>query len=828
MNESHRDLTNKKIGLILGLIWLVSNFCDRLWLILDQSVPAWDQSNHLTYSLEYLRALQSPDFLNGEWWRQFWLLSTKYPPLTYLMSVPFQQIWGTGNDQALLANFVYSAVLIFSVYLIGKTLFNAEIGLWGAAFSVLFPRLYQTRLQFLLDTPLLVLAIACFAALTLWKTSEKRREQWLYIILFGLCFGLGLFTKQSILFYLIGPIAWLKISYLWKRQWERILQLLVSFILSIFIWFPWYRTNWIYLFSTAQNSNAIPAAMEGDPLVNTLAAWTYYAQDLPLATSWVLLIVPLVGLLLHLFGRFPNKYLLIDAKKAFPGIIWLGVYFVSTYLICSALYNKDSRYIMPYLPILGIFLAYCLTLWRGRWQFVRWGTLAIAFIVTIMNLFPIPGSDQFTLAMSPGVLFRPYLGTPIPNAELVEKTIQTTPYQIANLGVIPNTDSVNHNTLNYFGALRNFQVYGRELGNTPETVAKDSQAFDWFITKTGENGFAREPQLNFAKSLASDSSFQSIKNWSLPDQSNLNLYRRNDPPVVVRPLNKTLDNIQLNLVSIADKIAGGKPVSVYYEWSGPWQKLTSGLVLLTWQSVNNPNDFWIHDHAIGLGSLLTPNDTEKKQVLQVIERTAMLPTPNLPEGDYQLKATFLEYQTGKTEEITVPNFKITLDNKTPQLSIPTLDFVTQLRQLALNLPKGVKGLDPVFRQVDRLNVYDPTQNYLKQVDVSLSYRLKEKTPNSVNWTYAQVLARVLQQNPQAAIAALQSLVKLDPNNPYSHAYLAFVYLYEWQGKKAEIALEPALKLAPNSLEINALNGISLIMQGRFIQAWQTLSPLLKK
>ena len=214
----------------------------------------------------------------------------------------------------------------------------------------------------------------------------------------------------------------------------------------------------------------------------------------------------------------------------------------------------------------------------------------------IMNLFPIPNSDQLTLAMSPGVLFRPYLGTPVPNAELIEKTIQTTPYQIANLGVIPNTSSVNHNTLNYFGALRNFQVYGRELGNTPETVAEDSQNFDWFITQTGDNGFAREPQLAFAKTLASDSSFQLIKNWSLPDKNILELYHRNNPSVAVLPLNKRLDNIHLDLVSVADKIAGERPVSINYQWSGSWEKLTSGLVLLTWRSRTNPDAFWIHDH----------------------------------------------------------------------------------------------------------------------------------------------------------------------------------------------------------------------------------------
>ena len=32
-------------------------------------------------------------------------------------------------------------------------------------------------------------------------------------------------------------------------------------------------------------------------MLNTLAAWTYYWQDLPSAVSWPLLVVPLVGIL---------------------------------------------------------------------------------------------------------------------------------------------------------------------------------------------------------------------------------------------------------------------------------------------------------------------------------------------------------------------------------------------------------------------------------------------------------------------------------------------------------------------------------------------------
>ena len=105
---SRRDATL----FILGCLWLISNLGDRLWLGLDRSVPSLDQSNHLSYALRYLQALQSPDFLSGDWLRSFWMLSPKYPPVTYLTSLPFQAVFGKGNDQALLSNLIYSAILI--------------------------------------------------------------------------------------------------------------------------------------------------------------------------------------------------------------------------------------------------------------------------------------------------------------------------------------------------------------------------------------------------------------------------------------------------------------------------------------------------------------------------------------------------------------------------------------------------------------------------------------------------------------------------------------------------------------------------------------------
>ncbi|MGA1622979.1 MAG: ArnT family glycosyltransferase, partial [Synechocystis sp.] len=476
--------------LILGCLWLLSNLGDRLWLAWDQSVPAWDQANHLSYSLRYLQTLQNPDWFNGEWWRQFWMVSPKYPPVTYLISLPFQGGFGKGNDQALLSNLMTSGILIGSVYALGKRLFSRDVGLWAVAIMLLTPRLIHTRLLFLLDTPLLALVTLSFTCLTFWKDEEKTNKQWLWAIAFGISFGLGLLTKQSILFYLFFPLLGLTGWFLWHRQWLRIGQLMIGFFVSIPLWFPWYRTNWIYLFSTAHNSNAGPASLEGDPAVNTLAAWVYYWKDLPLALSWVWLIPPLVGLGLAILKRFPAKLQTPPWAEVKSGFWWLSYYVGGTYFICSALYNKDSRYILPYLPILAILLAYGLTRWCGRWEWVRWATLAIAVLVTMGNLFPLPGSDQLVQKFSPDVLFRPELVKPAPNDQVIAKTLEQTPFQQVNLGVIPNTNAINPNTLNYFGALQEFRAYGRELSGDEQKIQQDQQNFEWLLTKTGENGNA--------------------------------------------------------------------------------------------------------------------------------------------------------------------------------------------------------------------------------------------------------------------------------------------------------------------------------------------------
>ncbi|NEP44514.1 MAG: phospholipid carrier-dependent glycosyltransferase, partial [Okeania sp. SIO2H7] len=160
--------------LTLTILWLLGAVSDRLWFAFDKSVPAWDQADYLTGSLTYWRAFQNVHLFSGEWWQHFWALSPKVPPLTYILTVPFQVIFGRGADQATLVNLFFSVILLASVYSLGKKLFNQKVGFWAAVLCILFPGLYRYRLQYLLDYPLTAMVTLSFCCLTFWYWDREQ------------------------------------------------------------------------------------------------------------------------------------------------------------------------------------------------------------------------------------------------------------------------------------------------------------------------------------------------------------------------------------------------------------------------------------------------------------------------------------------------------------------------------------------------------------------------------------------------------------------------------------------------------------------------------
>ena len=385
------------------------------------------------------------------------------------------------------------------------------------------------------------------------------------------------------------------------------------------------------------------------------------------------------------------------------------------------------------------------------------------------------------------------------------------------------------------------------MGTNLKEVPQDVRSLSWFVTKTGSQGSIRD-RIKKAQNAAvamieKGDKFLLQKAWTLPDNTNLNLYRKRLQPVEIQPLNEVRSQVQLDRVTVAAASVPGVALPVAYTWSGPWQQLQSGLVLVTWQNQQSGDvppgktDRILHDSAIGQATL-HPGilGADKFAVgFRVVDRTAMLPPANIAPGIYNLQATYLNRKTGETYPINVPAVSVKIEAEPLDMrsqaepeneNLPELDLVTQLRTMAVNLPKGLPALASVFEQIGRINQYDPVQDYTVQAEQALEYRLKQE-PNNLEFAYALAFSRVLQQNVESSIAALEKVTQLDSKNPYAYAYLAFVHLYGWHPSSAQTALKPALALNPNLPEIRVLNGVAALLQGNLIQAWQDLQYLKK-
>jgi hypothetical protein len=581
---------------------------------------------------------------------------------------------------------------------------------------------------------------------------------------------------------------------------------------------------------------------------------------------------------------------------------WLWLYILGGYVCWSLISNKDNRYIMPYLPVLAVVLADGLTRWQRLSRYPGLGrripglTLGLAVVLMMCNLFALgPVGDRLSALLAPHNSHPPYLGAPWPHAAIIDQVIQTNPYQLSNLGLLTSSIQVNAETLNYYGSLRNFQVYTRGVGNRNSFVEKDVNSLSWFIAQVdGNETQLQEPEpgsrIRVLQTVDRSPEFERVSTWRLPDSSSIYLYHRRVDPVQVTPLteeipafsrkilqlpNQTLlelgqslgqsssgikaeqivQPVYLNQVQLPELAPPGQPIPVTYEWLGSWQALHQGMVLLTWRQQLPPQprlngvaenpvtsnwvaenlvvgqwaDFWIHDHGIGLGTL-RPGPIQANQFtwsqatidpqrwFLVTETMAMLPPVDAEPGIYALEALYLDPTTGKTTPLVIPPITLTVDPQAPAIPAPELDWNTQLRQLAAQLPQGPDALTPVFDQLNPINLYDPIQNYLVQTEKTLEVRLRQE-PDNLDYTYGLVLSRVMQRKANGAIAALRHGVTLDPTNPYGYAYLAFVNLTDFRIRPAQKALAPALRLKPDSAEIQGLDAVAALFRGNLAKAW---------
>ncbi|WP_016950620.1 glycosyltransferase family 39 protein [Anabaena sp. PCC 7108] len=796
----------KKDHLILLIIWLVGLVIDRSWFLLDDSIPAYDQSAHLTGALSHYHIFDNFNLLSGEWWLSLWELTPSYrAPFVYICTVPFLFLFGKGYDQATLVNLLYSAIIILSVYHLGTYLFkNSKIGITASIFCLLFPVLGAMRTDYLLDYGLTAVVIVTFTVLTIWKDSHTGLISWILSLILGLSIGLIMLAKPTGFIFILIPSVWILVSFIRNRKFIKIIQTGLSLTLAWLVCGFWYSLNWLTIITSALHANSV-GKREGDPAATTIAGWLYYPHLAPEAIGLPILCVSFGILLVYLIKhKFSQNA--INTSLQNPGLNWLLISLVSSYILCTLGTNKDIRFILPVFPIISLILAYFFNLIENnKFDQLRLVTLGLSIIVLLNNLFPLPLIQAWGGKHLPNDDAKKY-----PLSQLIDEINKTTPYLRSTLGIIPvSTSQINEFTLDYFGKLADFRVYGRKLTTKLADINQDLQYFSWYITRENEpeqEGEKGETKRKLKSLVESDPDLKLQSEWELPNKDKLRLYHRKNPDVVIEKLNDSDTLVSLEKIEISKQLIKAKNNPVSYQIIGKWDDLQNGLLLLKWQ---NQQGEWNHDHGIALGNLYCGLKCHPQGTFRVTENLSTFIPKTLPLGKYQLSALYLDRRNGQTTPLNNTNVIVNVTDKGNIEKSPPLDLISRISQLTPELQNG--KLENIFEQINNLNQYDPTQDYLKQIEFAANYYLKT-APDNLNWRYSLVLSQLLQRKAPELIQNLTELTKYDSQNPYLWTYLGFIHLYSFQPRKAEIPLAIAEKIKPDIPELKTLKTVTNIMK----------------
>src|SRR3990167_121203 len=504
----------------LSFFLIVNNI---IWLKYDTLPPIWDQAGHLTKSYDYFKAIEH---LDSNILYKLLTISNFYPPLFYISSYPFYKILGTSSDSGCLTNSIFLILLIFSTYGIANNLYGKRAGILSALLVSTYNVVSTHSRQYLLEMSLISTVTLTIYFLLKSNTFKERR----YSIAFGIAAGIGMLTRWNFLFF-VFPVIIYKIYKTVNSQQStvnsQIKNILISLIISIIIFSPWYVANTGNILLNAGVSIKDSAVIEGDPHGLNIENFMYYLQAVNEQVSSPLWLLFIIGFSLYLYRYKENRDL---------SIFW---WFIGSYIVVTAIANKDSRYSMHYLPAVAIFSTFWIKDIKSA--IVKNGLSGIIIIFVLLQYI----SSLYGLRLLPaerislGAL-NIILSQSNPPArenwkvDEIEKVIlsENSFYNIKNMvRIIPDYPTFAKATFEYYKYFNKYNnIHFSWHTNFPEFT-------DYIVTKTGNVGpLFREKAHTLTKYIETPppeftNIFSKFREFKLPDGSTATLYKRDIMPL---------------------------------------------------------------------------------------------------------------------------------------------------------------------------------------------------------------------------------------------------------------------------------------------------------
>ena len=528
--------------LLLTLIFATLMGMNCLWLSHDRVPPDWDQSIHMMTSMNYHRilndAIHHPDFSGHgikETLRQLVDVSSfVYPPLVTFIGGLLIFVGGNSMDALAMINVPFLAILIVSVFQIGKRMGDERAGLLSALLVVLYPVVFGLARVPMLDFPLLAMT-ALSVCLLLHTDFFTHRT---YTILFGLSLGLGMLTKPIFLNYILIPVAFVvgrcireRVSggltsraLLRRAGWA-----LGALALGILVASVWYgpHAHRLTIFRK----------------IAATALWHSNLYDVETLLCYVhLLVVHHIGLPFAIVLVFALLRFKTNVTR-FHGSLLL-VWLVGLYVMLTLVPQKTLR------QSIGLLLPAAVISAFGLLALPKYRRAAIATVVTF-------GVVQFAALSLPGDVLADKLGglawaghfrftQPANHADWhLEETLRAMDAEVHKIGVICDHPSVNGQTLAYVTAVQgldqavikcrdHYLDFLEHLDSYDAVVTRS----DWVPQRNSTNPKVRADTdaILVEHFTANHDRFELDRRTALPDGSELLVYRQKRPNPVAQTI----------------------------------------------------------------------------------------------------------------------------------------------------------------------------------------------------------------------------------------------------------------------------------------------------
>lgn len=508
--------------LVIILFFLVF-FSNVIWLNIDTRPPHWDFAIHLSNVLDYF------EFLNTKKITDFIIEYRYYPPLSYYITAIFYKFFGINEDIAVLSLTFYLIILFFSLFKIGEFIKNDYLGFLIIISLIGSPFLISQTREYQLDFPLTSMIALNFYLFLKADLFNKTK----YSLLFGLTSGLALLTKWTYLIFFIGIVisSFFDKNVFDKKKINLIKLKLKNILFCFFIVFliagPWYINNFDKL-KLGFKENSLNGIQEKDPSILTVDSLLWYLKSIYYDhLRFPFLILFLIGL----FSLFFKNKKMIKVKN-YKGIFY--ILFISFFylLVMTFHINKDARYIEPLTIVFIILISFWIVNIK-RLIFRRIMIFLLIFI-SFFNFYTcsfgikfIPETLKLNFFGMEIIWWKQYgytLGIPKKENWHLKEIIKKIKIPLKKTLFVLKKDKM---FFNFFNIYYYKKLYAKDISLNlviDKNLCYEESSYFYYDYIVVNSDFYNEL---FLKCYFLNKDFKEIENFSLPDNSELIVFKKN-------------------------------------------------------------------------------------------------------------------------------------------------------------------------------------------------------------------------------------------------------------------------------------------------------------